>query len=116
MQWQCCTEPTFWQFAVEETLQRSRRVAYASSIQQPRLRYELLFETTVLTVKMNRERLVVALQNKIHVFDLDTMTALHMLKTPPNVEGLLALQPDTSDAQVKERRRGVFSSVSWGHI
>eukprot|EP00942_MAST-04A_sp_MAST-4A-sp1_P007580 g7580.t1 len=52
---------------------------------------ELLFETTVLSVKMNRERLVVALQNKIHVFDLDTMTALHMLQTPPNVEGELVL-------------------------
>eukprot|EP00944_MAST-04C_sp_MAST-4C-sp1_P014135 g14135.t1 len=75
---------------------------------------ELLFETTVLTVKMNRERLVVALQNKIHVFDLDTMTALHMLKTPPNVEGLMALQPDTSDAQVKERRRGVFLAFPGG--
>ena len=73
-----------------------------------------LLETTVLTVKMNRERLVVALQNKIHVFDLDTMTALHMLKTPPNVEGLMALQPDTSDAQVKERRRGVFPAFPGG--
>ena len=57
---------------------------------------ELLFETTVLSVKMNRERLVVALQNKIHVFDLDTMTALHMLQTPPNVEGLMALQANTT--------------------
>ena len=75
---------------------------------------ELLFETTVLSMKMNRERLVVALQNKIHVFDLDTMTALHMLKTPPNVEGLMALQPDTSDVQVKERRRGVFLAFPGG--
>ena len=39
------------------------RVAYASSIQQPRLRYAG-FETTVLTVKMNRERLVVACRIK----------------------------------------------------
>jgi WD40 repeat protein len=57
---------------------------------------ELLFETTVLSVKMNRERLVVALQNKIHVFDLDTMTALHMLQTPPNTGGLMTLQANTN--------------------
>ena len=57
---------------------------------------ELLFDTTVLSIKMNRERLVVALQNKIHVFDLDTMTALHMLVTPPNTEGLMALQSTVS--------------------
>lgn len=53
---------------------------------------ELQFETTVLSIKMNRERLVVALQNKIHIFDLDSMNALHMLSTPPNPEGLISLQ------------------------
>lgn len=53
---------------------------------------ELQFETTVLSIKMNRERLVIALQNKIHIFDLDSMNALHMLSTPPNSAGLISLQ------------------------
>ena len=81
---------------------------------------ELLFETTVLSVKMNRERLVVALQNKIHVFDLDTMTALHMLQTPPNMGGLMTLQANTNTGANNNSNgddssnRGVFLAFPGG--
>eukprot|EP00744_Colponema_vietnamica_P022216 GILI01031883.1.p1 GENE.GILI01031883.1~~GILI01031883.1.p1 ORF type:complete len:373 (-),score=5.05 GILI01031883.1:66-1184(-) len=59
---------------------------------------ELNFVTSILNVKLNRRRLVVVLENKIHIYDLSTMKSLHTLDTAPNPKGLcsLSLSPDSS--------------------
>mmetsp|Transcript_5200 Transcript_5200/g.7303 ORF Transcript_5200/g.7303 Transcript_5200/m.7303 type:complete len:413 (+) Transcript_5200:34-1272(+) len=55
---------------------------------------ELDFATTVLNVKMNNKRLVAVLENKIHIFDLETLNILHTLRTPSNPNGVIALSSD----------------------
>eukprot|EP01134_Creolimax_fragrantissima_P004413 CFRG4413T1 len=58
---------------------------------------ELSFKTAVLAVKMNRKRLVVALVNSIHIYDITIMKLLHSLDTPPNKKGLVALSPNNDN-------------------
>jgi autophagy-related protein 18 len=52
---------------------------------------ELSFISSILAVKLNFQRLVVVLLNKIHIFDLKTMKILHSLDTPTNPGGIIAL-------------------------
>lgn len=52
---------------------------------------ELNFVTPILSVKMNKKRLVVVLETKIHIYDISTMKILHTLDTAPNPKGLCAL-------------------------
>ena len=49
---------------------------------------ELSFVDTVLAVAMNRTRLAVTLQHKLHLFDLETVKLLHSLDTPKNTRGV----------------------------
>mmetsp|Transcript_15830 Transcript_15830/g.37903 ORF Transcript_15830/g.37903 Transcript_15830/m.37903 type:complete len:369 (+) Transcript_15830:97-1203(+) len=55
---------------------------------------ELSFPTTVLSVQMNRQRLVVVLESALHIFDLMSMQHLHTLPTSRNPRGLAALCTD----------------------
>ena len=48
---------------------------------------ELNFPTKILSVHMNRKRLVVVLDSKIHLYDLSTMKIIHTIETPPNPLG-----------------------------
>lgn len=52
---------------------------------------EMTFPTSVLAVRMNRERLVVLLEETIYVYDITTMRLLHTIETPSNPRGLIAL-------------------------
>eukprot|EP00667_Euglena_gracilis_P025049 EG_transcript_29130 len=52
---------------------------------------ELNFMDSILNVKLNRKRLVVALEFKVHVFDIATMKVLQALETTSNPKGLLGL-------------------------
>lgn len=54
---------------------------------------ELNFLTTVLNVHINQKRLVVVLEEKLHVFDLETMKVMHTLDSPPNPTGVSVLSP-----------------------
>ncbi|KAF8276475.1 hypothetical protein TcBrA4_0129050 [Trypanosoma cruzi] len=60
---------------------------------------ELHFETEVVGIQMNTRRLVVALVECIHVFDLLTLEHLAELRTasPPNPNGLLVLSELTTN-------------------
>jgi len=49
---------------------------------------ELNFKDSVLNVKMSKQRMVVVLPDKIHIFDLADMQLLHCLDTPHNNSGL----------------------------
>ena len=55
---------------------------------------ELNFVTAVLGVRMNRQRLLVCLENKIHVYDMGNLKQLHTVETAPNPRGLFTLSPN----------------------
>ncbi|WWC73707.1 uncharacterized protein I206_107679 [Kwoniella pini CBS 10737] len=52
---------------------------------------ELIFPTSVLSVKMNRKRLIVVLENEIYIYDISTMKLLHTIETGPNPNAVCAL-------------------------
>jgi autophagy-related protein 18 len=58
---------------------------------------ELLFPSAILSVKMNRKRLVVVLEAEIYIYDISNMKLLHVIETSPNPEGEAFLFPP-SDA------------------
>ena len=50
---------------------------------------ELNFSSAILAVKLNRKRLVVVLEEKIHIYDISNMKTLHTIDTVPNAKGTL---------------------------
>jgi autophagy-related protein 18 len=48
---------------------------------------ELTFPTTILSVKLNRKRLIVVLEDQIYVYDISNMKLLHTIETSPNPHG-----------------------------
>ncbi|KAJ7061552.1 WD40 repeat-like protein [Mycena amicta] len=54
---------------------------------------ELLFPSSILTVKLNRKTLVVVLETEIYLYDISNMRLLHVIETLPNPEGICALSP-----------------------
>lgn len=54
---------------------------------------DLNFVTAVLAVRMNRQRLVVVLERKIYIFDINSMKVLETLDTSPNPQALCVLSP-----------------------
>lgn len=57
---------------------------------------EISFPSSVLNVKLNRDRLVICLELQIHVYELATMKCLQILSTTPNPSGLMALSGEAS--------------------
>ncbi|KAI8477507.1 MAG: WD40-repeat-containing domain protein [Monoraphidium minutum] len=51
------------------------------------------FASSVLAVRMNRQRLVVILERRANVYSLDSLSHLRSLETAPNPRGLAALTP-----------------------
>ncbi|XP_027331325.1 autophagy-related protein 18b isoform X3 [Abrus precatorius] len=54
---------------------------------------ELNFLTSILAVRLNRKRLVVILQDKTYVYELNSLTILDTIDTVPNTKGLCAFSP-----------------------
>eukprot|EP01137_Pigoraptor_chileana_P021947 Opistho-2@86306 len=73
-----------------------RRLQIANTKRQSTI-CELNFVNTVLAVKMNRKRLVVVLEDRIHVYDITNMKLLHTVETPPNQRGVCALSPNSEN-------------------
>lgn len=48
---------------------------------------ELNFHTNILSVKMNRRRLIVVLEEQIFIYDISNMKLLHTIDTIPNPTG-----------------------------
>ncbi|CAG0915083.1 unnamed protein product [Notodromas monacha] len=56
------------------------------------------YSNTILSVKLNRSRLVVCLEEAIHIHSMRDMKVLHTIKdTPPNPTGLCALSPHSDN-------------------
>ena len=53
--------------------------------------FELTFASAILNVVMNKKRLLVVLEEAVHIFELGTMKLLTTLDTAPNPHGVCAL-------------------------
>ncbi|KAF9586696.1 autophagy protein [Lunasporangiospora selenospora] len=58
---------------------------------------ELTFPTTILSVKLNRKRLIVVLEDQIYVYDISNMKLLHTIETSPNPNAICALSPSSEN-------------------
>lgn len=48
---------------------------------------ELTFPTAILSVKLNRKRMVVVLEHQIYLYDISNMKLVHTIGTSPNPHG-----------------------------
>lgn len=55
---------------------------------------EMDFNTTVLKIRMNRKRMAVFLEDRIHLYDITTMNRVHSIECTPNLQGIGALSSD----------------------
>ncbi|ORX81573.1 WD40 repeat-like protein, partial [Basidiobolus meristosporus CBS 931.73] len=74
----------------------SRRLQIANTKRETII-CELTFPATILTVKMNRRRLVVVLEVQIYVYDISNMKLLHIIETSPNPHAVCALSPSNDN-------------------
>lgn len=56
---------------------------------------ELNFMSKVLNLHINRKRLAVVLEDRIHIYDVTTMKLLHTIDTLPNTLGISAMSSDS---------------------
>ncbi|MQM01067.1 hypothetical protein Taro_033814 [Colocasia esculenta] len=99
-------------FSIVEMLFSSSLLAIVGAGEQPSLsprrlclfdtvteatRRELNFLTSILAVRLNRKRLIVVLQDKTYIYDLNSVAILDTIDTVPNPKGLCAFSP-SSDA------------------
>ncbi|XP_028071784.1 autophagy-related protein 18b-like isoform X4 [Camellia sinensis] len=54
---------------------------------------DLNFLTSILAVRVNRKRLVVTLQEKTYIYDINSLDILDTIDTVPNFKGLCAFSP-----------------------
>ncbi|XP_066328953.1 autophagy-related protein 18b-like [Miscanthus floridulus] len=58
---------------------------------------DLNFKTSILAVRLSRKRLVVVLQDRTFVYDLNSTTILDEIETVPNTKGLCAFAPNSEE-------------------
>ncbi|TFK37953.1 WD40 repeat-like protein [Crucibulum laeve] len=59
---------------------------------------ELLFPSSILSVKLNRKTLVIVLETEIYIYDISNMRLLHVIETTPNPEAICALSPSADSS------------------
>jgi len=59
---------------------------------------ELSFRQPVLAVKLRRDRVAVALQDRVYLYNFSDLTLLDQIPTVKNMLGLICLSPDTAGA------------------
>ncbi|GEQ71708.1 hypothetical protein JCM33374_g5394 [Metschnikowia sp. JCM 33374] len=52
---------------------------------------DLIFPSTILSVRLIRQRMVVLLEEQIYIYDIKNMNLLHTIETSPNINSLCAL-------------------------
>ncbi|KAJ0965696.1 hypothetical protein J5N97_026834 [Dioscorea zingiberensis] len=71
-----------------------RRLCLFNTVTENRLR-DLNFLTSILAVRVNMKRLIVLLQDKTYVYDLNSVAILDTIDTVPNAKGLCAFSPSS---------------------
>lgn len=54
---------------------------------------ELTFPSTILSIKLNKSRIVILLEEQIYIYDINNMRLLHTIETSANTNGLCTLSP-----------------------
>ncbi|XAR65549.1 hypothetical protein NMG60_11009708 [Bertholletia excelsa] len=103
-----CYERAIGAFAIVEMLYSSSLLAIVGAGEQPSLSprrlclfntttgnalRELNFLTSILAVRVNRKRLIVVLQEKTYIYDINSLNILATIDTVPNLKGLCAFAP-----------------------
>ncbi|XP_028773637.1 autophagy-related protein 18b isoform X2 [Neltuma alba] len=103
-----CYEKVLGAFSIVEMLFSSSLLAIVGAGEQPSLSprrlclfntktgtalRELNFLTSILAVRMNKKMLIVILQDKVYVYDLNSLTILDTIVTVLNIKGLCAFSP-----------------------
>ncbi|CAK8564261.1 unnamed protein product [Lathyrus sativus] len=103
-----CYERAVGAFSIVEMLFTSSLLAIVGAGDQPSLSprrlclfntttgaplRELNFLTSILAIRMNRKRLIVILQDKAYVYDINSLLILDNFDTVPNSKGLCAFSP-----------------------
>ncbi|KAH1061363.1 hypothetical protein AAZX31_02G193700 [Glycine max] len=103
-----CYERAVGAFVIAEMLFSSNLLAIVGAGHQPSLSprrlclfntttgaalRELNFLTSILAVRMNRQRLIVILQDKAYIYEINSLTILDTIDTVPNIKGLCAFSP-----------------------
>lgn len=104
-----CYERAIGAFNIVEMLFSSNLLAIVGAGEQPSLSprrlclfntttgaalRELNFLTSILAVRLNMERLIVLLQDKTYIYDLNSVAILDTIDTVPNTKGLCAFSPN----------------------
>ncbi|KAF8730143.1 hypothetical protein HU200_017114 [Digitaria exilis] len=58
---------------------------------------DLNFKTSILAVRLSRKRLIVVLQHRSYIYDLNSTTILEEIETVPNMKGLCAFAPNSEE-------------------
>ncbi|XP_010277991.1 PREDICTED: autophagy-related protein 18b isoform X2 [Nelumbo nucifera] len=103
-----CYEKAIGAFSLVEMLFNSSLLAIVGAGEQPSLSprrlclfntvtgaalRELNFLTSIVAVRMSRKRLVVILQDKAYIYDLNSLAILDTFDIVPNIKGLCAFSP-----------------------
>jgi autophagy-related protein 18 len=72
---------------------RSPRTLQIINTKTKALICELFFVTPILGIKLNKKRIAVILETKIHIYDINNLKILHSIDTVPNPKGVCALSP-----------------------
>ena len=71
------------------------------------------YTNTILAVKLNRQRLIVCLEDCIHIHNIRDMKLLHTIKdTPPNPNGLCALSANSDNCYLAYPANNVSGEVN----
>lgn len=87
-----CTSLLAYVGAGDQAFLTPRRLSVVNTSSGSHIR-DLAFSSSVLAVRLNRQRLVAVLDGWAYVHALQTLAQLRILETPPNPKGLAALTP-----------------------
>eukprot|EP01113_Clastostelium_recurvatum_P037183 TRINITY_DN5405_c0_g1_i5.p1 TRINITY_DN5405_c0_g1~~TRINITY_DN5405_c0_g1_i5.p1 ORF type:complete len:417 (-),score=130.95 TRINITY_DN5405_c0_g1_i5:30-1280(-) len=72
---------------------------------------ELNFVTAILKVLLNRKRMVVVMETKLHIYDISNMKILHTIDTSPNPRAICAFSPSTKNCFIAYPAGGTLPSA-----
>ncbi|KAI9842110.1 MAG: autophagy protein [Sclerophora amabilis] len=100
-----CFESTEGNIAILEMLFSTSLVAFVLSPRRLQIKNtkretticELTFPSSVLSVRLNRKRLAVVLEEQIYLYDISNMKLLYTIETSPNPTAICSLAPSSDN-------------------
>lgn len=63
---------------------------------------EFTFHSSILSIKMNKSRLVILLKSQIYIYDITTMKLLHLIETSEQFEGIIDISHVIDDKELPQ--------------